>query len=856
MKAYRLFSSLIIVLAPACASFLPKSSSGEDQSTEDASQQGAEGLQVEESKRAMLVDSYLNNTRALIAEGKYREAQTMLGEARALDPQNSEIKKLAGDLAVLRDKESGQMDSFRIENQRKWDLQAQALGAEAQEAMSRAQRFLDEQKYNEAIQELQVVLSHIKWSPLKGQWDSVEAQARNMLSQAEREKEAHLGEQRRIKEEETYRRLKETEERENTRKRETLRLMLVKAIEAYDHLEFEDCVAICDRALEIEPRSEEAKELREAAWKSARDQSKKDYINKKREQFRRWHEDMSELRIPYNDYFNLPDQEFWNSISKKRAKRSGATTTASESEESKRLREQIKTTTIPSLNVKDEVELENVIGILRTYTGLPLIVDPAASDAVRSGSIVFNLPIENPITVKDALDILVESTGGTIAYVFKHDAILVTSTEKAKGSSSVRNHDIQDLVFGLTDFSGPDLSTLAETLSGGSKGAETAPFGGALPEPKKIVNPEELVQMIKDTIAPGTWDADGHRLESFNGNLIAVHTEEVHQQIEHFLNDMRKFSSSIVTIEAKFFTVSENFIQQFGVDFRGLGGQGNGSLATLDDVSNGLEDNSSLGFDNGGSGLSSGTGAAGNPSAGAFLADGKSNYRARTEGIFDNPLGNLLTTSGGGTFQISILDDTQLNLLIRMIEKTANAQTINSNTLSTYNGQRAFVTVINQTTYIADYDVDVSTAAFVADPQISIIPDGISLDVRPTIHQDRKYITLELQPTVATLIRPIQEFQTTLAGITNPVTIQLPELQVSSAHTTAVVPDGGSLLIGGLKKIRKVERSSDVPFFSQIPLIGALFSNQGVSEESESLMVLVRAYITDVKAEAKKLANR
>ena len=76
---------------------------------------------------------------------------------------------------------------------------------------------------------------------------------------------------------------------------------------------------------------------------------------------------------------------------------------------------------------------------------------------------------------------------------------------------------------------------------------------------------------------------------------------------------------------------------------------------------------------------------------------------------------------------------------------------------------------------------------------------GIAM--RPTVSNDRKYITLQLKPTVATLTRPIPPFTTSLGAFTTPVTIQTPELRVEQAATTVRVPDGGTLLMGGLKNI-------------------------------------------------------
>ena len=156
--------------------------------------------------------------------------------------------------------------------------------------------------------------------------------------------------------------------------------------------------------------------------------------------------------------------------------------------------------------------------------------------------------------------------------------------------------------------------------------------------------------------------------------------------------------------------------------------------------------------------------------------------------------------------------------------------------------------VINQTSYVRDFNVEVAQASFIADPQVDVIQDGIVLDVRPTISHDRKHVMLSLQPTVAILNRPIPTFTTSLAGATLPVTLQLPQLTVRAFATTASVPDGGSVLIGGLRELLQKERRAQVPLFAHIPIIGFLFKQEGVSDENTSLAVLVTATITDVKS--------
>src|SRR5690606_29431370 len=123
-----------------------------------------------------------------------------------------------------------------------------------------------------------------------------------------------------------------------------------------------------------------------------------------------------------------------------------------------------------------------------------------------------------------------------------------------------------------------------------------------------------------------------------------------------------------------------------------------------------------------------------------------------------------LSPTGGLTAGWTLIDDTQLNLILRAVEKRQDAEIMNSQILSVLNRERGHVAVINQTSYIRDFDVEVAQAAFIADPKMDVIQDGIVLDVTPVIHHDRKYITLNLNPTVAELERPIATFTTSLAG--------------------------------------------------------------------------------------------
>src|SRR6185436_2986515 len=472
---------------------------------------------------------------------------------------------------------------------------------------------------------------------------------------------------------------------------------------------------------------------------------------------------------------------------------------------------------------------------------IPMITDPAAEQAVVDAGVVFNIDLSNQIAVDRVLNLIAQASGENVTWVIRHDTVLFTTKEKARGELVIFNHDVQDLIVGLTDFLGPriDRLRLLDELEDDDENSGGA--FGKIGEKPAINAPEDLQTLVQENVAVGTWEDEGVAITIDGGNMIVVHSAEVQQQVRQFLEELRRFSASLVTIESKFLVIGDNFLQEIGVDFRGLDNPGV-PFTDLDDVNLGL--NPTLGLDNSGDGETLTP-----PSAGAFYDEGgDGDFRGRTEHIFEDALGSALSTIGGLTAQYTFLNDLQLSAIFRLVEKSEDVELINDQILSVHNTQRAYVTVVNQRAYVQDLDVEVAQFQAIADPQINILTEGIVLDVRPTIHHNRRYLTLEIQPTVANVVA-LTDFSTALAGQTAPVTFQLPELEVQSVFTTAVVPDGGSILIGGLSRIRNVERRAEVPWIANIPILGFFFKEEGQSDEKQSLMILIRAWISDVKEE-------
>jgi len=387
------------------------------------------------------------------------------------------------------------------------------------------------------------------------------------------------------------------------------------------------------------------------------------------------------------------------------------------------------------------------------------------------------------------------------------------------------------------------------TISGALLGQEETGREAAITE-------EQLTELIKSNIAKASWDLGDCSIETRHGTLIVRQVEDVHQQIDSLLNDLRKATGLLVTIEARFLTVSDDFLEDIGVDWRNLGAvsmnagerqfkagpeddhvRTDTTYAPLDDAIFSAE----AGEDSIGTGKSSGI----------FYRKQNFDTRHRLENIFDETLGSKgVTNIGGLNMQMAYVDEIELNMVLQAVRKKYRSNQLNAPRLTVFNTQRANVTIISQYAYIQDFDVEVATAAVIADPLVGTVQDGVILDVRPIISSDRKYITLELQPTVAELIELVP-FKTHLAssgaGGGGTVTIQAPNLRLSRIKTNVTIPDGGTILLGGLIKATKQDSMSGVPVLSDLPIISFFTSRKGKFTHRESLLILVTAKITSME---------
>lgn len=496
--------------------------------------------------------------------------------------------------------------------------------------------------------------------------------------------------------------------------------------------------------------------------------------------------------------------------------------------------------------VYDGQPLREVIADIRRKANINIKLDSDVDS--DSGDEPIEIALEG-LPVGSGLNIILNDLDLDTQYRFGVLFVVEGGSDPDSSSVVTRVHDVRDLTFNISDFIGPQLRLI---------GADDASSGPSIIYPddsERTLDIDRIEELVIDSVAPDTWSAP-NTLRFFGGQLVATQSPQVQAELRDFLDELREIAGLMVNVEVRFISVEDDYLQDFGIDFRGLGGPAqvpNQANISLEDVTTGPEDNAGGQFDNGSGGI-----APANPSAGIFFNNQDPNnppvnfnqdIRGRFEHIYDNALGNVLSNSGGFAMQFAyFVDLTQINAVITAVQKRKKARILTAPRLSAFNTQRANITVVNQIPYIQDFELQTATTAAIANPVVDTILDGMVLDIVPTVSNDRRFITIEVQPTVAELVLPIPTFTTTL-GPTSAVTIQIPEINLQTVQTTVRVPDGGAVVIAGLKTVRDQYIESGVPILSDIPLLGMLFKRQGRSKEQFNLVIVVHAKVIDLNDE-------
>ncbi len=805
-----------------------------DPAAASATQDDEDRLRLLQDQQEKLVQQYVNRGREYYERGEFERAQEAYAHALDLDPNNTEARDRFNEIGELLGQRTPSEGSIFTKLSDTTAVRWQQIRLSVDRLVRQGDRELESGNYAAAIENYENALLIVRANPEPTADVHTEMSVRRLIEEANRGKrveEQRLDEELRGKVlEQREREARDEQERYSRR----IRKLFEEANSEFQGERYRNAERLSEQILEIDPTNEAALELRSIAAKARYAKTDREIRSDYNEQWKRSFEAVSTMNMPQVTTL-LFDTERWREVVRRKpVEFSPAEETLSPAE--REMLDRLATTSVPSINF-DDTPMETALGYLSDISSVNILVSPAVLANFGEDELLVSLTLEDT-TVQRVLDLITETKG--LKSEMRYGAVSIVPGDQPASNLVLNFYDVRDLTKTVSDFPGREMNIEPSSSAFG--------FGDEGLEPElqpRVIEIDRLISLIQDNIDLEMWETnDNANVREQNGTLVVRAPRATHNKIKDLLDDLRESTGLLVSIEARFITVEDNFLEDVGVDLRGLGDDtggvgvpGRGVDEPLDDF--GLPGSDSVGVP----GAPAGPGT-GNDS-GAFFDDGSDgDLRGRVENLFDQSLGtdDTLTNSGGFSLQYTYLDDTQLEVILRAVQKSERSNIVYAPKITVYNTQRANLSVLNQVSYIKDFDPEIAQAAIIADPIIDVIEDGVVLDVRPVVSSDRRYVTLELRPTVAALVRPIPTFTTGL-GIGAAVSIQLPELEVQRVRTTVTVPDGGTLLLGGMKVSTEQTMESGIPFFRDIPVLGFLFGRKAKFNERKNLIIIVRAHI-------------
>ena len=136
----------------------------------------------------------------------------------------------------------------------------------------------------------------------------------------------------------------------------------------------------------------------------------------------------------------------------------------------------------------------------------------------------------------------------------------------------------------------------------------------------------------------------------------------------------------------------------------------------------------------------------------------------------------------------------------------------------------------------------------------SVTDGGTSRD---TFVREDIGLTLKVKPRVSSDNKVLLELNTTLENFSQTnVTNNQPDTFKKEINTTAIVNNGESVIIGGLIEDKKENVNNDVPFLSDVPLLGNLFKDNNNINSRKNLVIIITPYIISKYSNLTKLRDK
>jgi tetratricopeptide (TPR) repeat protein len=405
-------------------------------------------------KNDTLVKAYLDAARAAMQAQDYKRAEESVLQALQLRPQDPEGTELFKQVMGLQGVGLGLLEDTvaMVQNRRQLARQQQVLLVK--DAYTKATHAEAQGELEAARIELEQAQLMVRYDAYETDFGALKADVDALLSDVR----AKLDAKKKAAETDELRtafdKLREQEAAQRAREEETIRNLLVAAIESFQRGQFDNAESQAKRVLTMQPGNTKAKELVEMAQQSRHLQWNDNNYRRRREETDRWMVEIRAAQIPMTDVLTWASHDEWEKISR-RSKRGDFVDRALEANDSdaiRAIRAKLDNDTVNWDFGDAPQSFKEVVKLLRTANGINVVVDPEVANEKNEEQVTVTL---RDYKLGGALRILLD--GMKLNYMLRDDVLYITTAEKAMGKPIPRVYEVRDLTVSLPHFKAPML---------------------------------------------------------------------------------------------------------------------------------------------------------------------------------------------------------------------------------------------------------------------------------------------------------------------------------------------------------------------------------------------------------------
>lgn len=675
-------------------------------------------------------------------------------------------------------------------------------------------------------------------------------------------------------------------------RKEKIEQLFASAAQLRKEQRFNEAAEALRQIVYIDPGNARARELMDVAEDYASYMQQKDWHNDLNFQQRRSLVNADEALIPW-DYEVLYPRNWQELVARRSTSGQLVVGQSPQDSELNRKLDEI----LSDVSLQEEPLERAIASLTQGKLNISVDWDDLAGAGIERDRTV-SLRVTN-LSLKTVLNEVLLQAGGNVKLAFAvADGLLrIATKEKLDRDKFVLVYDIRDLLLNIPKFVNANLldpvqamniaerpgSSRGDVIGAGSLFNSAAAAEDAREHDRKAVEiVSGVMDIIRTTVEPDSWrESSGGdaSMRELNGQLIVYQTSDAHRQVKDLLHQLRETQALQIAMEARYLSVTSNFLEEIGVDIDFVFNQGsadfdratNAAGAVLTDPSTGapiliprqasrggflpsvppvgtpfpqttpLQPYTAAGL------VPTGTGVSPHfndmtPISVGQNSLGLTNPRTlntQVPGSLAEAVGNSPALNIAGSF----LDNLQVDFLIRATQANRRSSIVQAPRLMMFNGQRANITVGRARTYVSSLFPILAEGAVGFQPVLQAAQSGVVLDVEGTISADRKYVTVTVRSSQAE--EPsFERFEVQRASGNSPgAFITLLDQRFTTISTTVSIPDGGTVLLGGLKQVGEVEVDAGVPILSKIPVLKRAFTNTTQIKDTRTLLILLKTKI-------------